>query len=82
MKFEIVENARCVLRHAWSIRLILLAAALDGANTCISFFTAEPPVSRGLMSLITIGLSVSAAAARFVSQEKVSGKADADGGQA
>jgi len=73
VKLQLVENARCVLRHAWSIRLILLAAALDGANTCISFFIADPPVSPGAMSAITIGLSVAAAGARFVSQEKVSG---------
>ncbi len=66
-----VHNWREVLRYAWSIRLMLLAALLSGAEVALPFF--EYSIPTGLFAALS-GLTTAAAlVARFVAQVPVSG---------
>ena len=67
-----VPEWRRVLRHAWSIRLILIAAGLDGLSTALSTDPYLLPLPAGLVSLAA-GLASSAAlASRFIAQKDLS----------
>jgi hypothetical protein len=65
-----VANWRQVLRWAWSVRLMVLAAVLSGVEIALPYFAESFPrlVFVGLSFLATVGAVV----ARFVAQEKVS----------
>jgi hypothetical protein len=69
----IVCNWRDVLKHAWSLRLILLAGLLSGIELAMTIFIDNPPIPRGLFALLAVFVSIAAAVARFVAQRKVSG---------
>ena len=66
----LVANWREVLRHAWSIRLMLVAAllsGLDAAQPLVAELVPIPPlVFAGLAALISAGAFV----ARLVAQEQ------------
>jgi hypothetical protein len=63
-----VDNWRSVLRHAWSLRLIVLAAVLGGLEVVLPLFSDAVP--RALFALLSVLVSVGAAIARFVAQPK------------
>jgi hypothetical protein len=67
----IIENWRGVLRHAWSLRFIVLAAILSCAEVIIAIFSADPPIPRGTFAAIAGLVTVAAAIARFLAQPKV-----------
>lgn len=72
---RLVDNIECVLKHAWSVRLLVLATALDAAQASVSFFSGSELVSAPVLASLNVGLSVAALGARLVAQEKVSGPA-------
>lgn len=67
-----VDNWRLVLRHAWSVRLIGLAALLSGAEVAIPLLTPFVPQHYliGFAALVFVVI-VAAFIARFVAQEKL-----------
>ena len=66
MKWRAIPDWRRVLRRAWSVRLMLLAALLEGAATVLPLFTPlEAPVWWGGVVFVVV---VAACAARFVKQ--------------
>lgn len=68
---KLTANWRAVLRHAWSVRLILLALVFDGIAAVLSFV--EMPVHPGLPIALG-GLATSAALfARVVAQKRLAG---------
>jgi hypothetical protein len=69
----LIENWRQVLRHAWSLRFMAIAAVLTGAEVVIAVFINDPPIPRGMFAFLGFIVTVAAAAARFVAQRKVSG---------
>lgn len=66
-----VDNWWSVLVHAWSVRFMLLAAALSGVEVALPFLHGVLPVREGTFAALS-GLAVAGAfIARFVAQRKV-----------
>jgi hypothetical protein len=70
---NLVPNARAVLRHAWSIRLILLAALLSGIEVALAIAGPFIPVRPGVFAAVSMLVTMAAFVARFVAQATVSG---------
>ncbi|MGO4339024.1 hypothetical protein AB4037_29320 [Labrys sp. KB_33_2] len=69
---KLVTNWRAVLRHAWSVRLLLLAAVLSGLEATLPLLAPYLPIPDRLFAALT-GLTVGAALfARFLAQKGVS----------
>ena len=66
---KMIPNALDVLRWAWSVRFMALAAVLSGVEIALPLFAESFPrlVFAGLSFLSTVAAFV----ARFVAQEKV-----------
>lgn len=70
MKFvSIVEDWRRLLRHAWTIRLIILAAVLSGLEVVIPVFADNPPISRGAFAGVSFVVTAAAFVARIFAHE-------------
>ena len=70
---KLASNWKRVLRHAWSVRLILVAGILSGIEAVLPLIGAFP-VSETIQIAIAITTPVVVAAAfvaRFVAQEKL-----------
>lgn len=72
---KLVENADKVVKHSWSVRLMMLACALEVISL------AEPMLMPQLanfvepetLSAVSLGLILSGVVARVIKQTKVSG---------
>ena len=69
-------NWRAVLRHAWSVRLAVLAALLSAIEVALPVFTSDPPIERGTFAALSGLVTLAAALARFVAQKPLSGGCD------
>ena len=69
---RLTEDWRHVLKHAWSIRFIVLASLLSGVELVLPMFS--DVVSRGVFAALTLVVSVAAAIARLVTQQKMRGE--------
>ncbi len=65
----LLDNWRCVLRRAWSIRFSLLAAAFTAAEVVVPIFSDVLP--RGLFVLLAFAASIGATVARIVAQPEM-----------
>lgn len=65
----LLDNWRCVLRRAWSIRFSLLAAAFTAAEVVVPLFGDVLP--RGLFVLLAFVASIGATVARIVAQPEM-----------
>lgn len=73
MTLKIVDNWRAVLKHAWSVRLLLVAAVLSGMEVALPLLNGLLPVPPLVFAAFS-GLCVCGAfIARFIVQEKLSG---------
>lgn len=70
---QLVPNAAAILRHAWSIRLILAAALLSGLEVGLAILAPALPVRSGVFAAASMLITMSAFVARFVAQTKISG---------
>lgn len=67
---RMVENWRLLLRRAWSVRLMLLAAALSGAEVAFPLAFADIlPV--GVFAVLSFLVTAGAMVARVVAQDGV-----------
>lgn len=66
---RLIEDWRHVLKHAWSIRFIVLAALLSGVEIVLPMFNDALP--RGVFAVLTLLVTVAAAVARLVPQPKM-----------
>lgn len=67
---NLVANWRAVLRKAWSLRLMLLAAVLSAAEVALPFFVdAVPRGAFAAISALTVG---AAFVARLIAQKDLS----------
>jgi len=68
----LIHDWRWVLRYAWSVRWMTLAALLTGLECWFGFYTGEPPfgLPRGAFALAAFVTTVLAFAARFVAQRR------------
>ena len=75
-RLRLHENWRHLLKHAWSIRLALLAAVLSGAEVACSVFTSNPPIAAGTFAALSALVTIAAAIARLFAQQSISGSAE------
>lgn len=69
-----VANWRLVLRHAWSVRLMIIAALLSGAEVTIQVviaFGVATPIPSSVLAGFAGLTTIAAFIARFVAQEKL-----------
>ena len=66
----LIANWRAVLRRAWSVRLIVLAAALSGLEVALPLFDTQIP--QGLFAAISALVTALALIARFIAQKGLS----------
>lgn len=67
--FCLLDDWRCVLRRAWSIRFSLLAATFTAAEVVMPLFGDVLP--RGAFVLLAFAASIGATVARIVSQQRM-----------
>lgn len=69
---SIIENWWLVLKHAWSVRLLIIAALLSGGAVALPIL--EPIVPRAwlvIYAMIVFMVIVAAMVARFVAQRRL-----------
>ena len=69
---RLIEDWKHVLKHAWSIRLVLLAALLSGLEVILPMFSDVIP--RNVFALLSLFVTVAAAVARLVPQPRMRGE--------
>lgn len=64
-----VDDWKAVLKHAWSVRLMLLSSVLSGLSAALMFggFLPIPPLALFILILV---VNVAAVVARFVAQKQ------------
>lgn len=72
----LVKNWRAVLRRAWSIKLIILAGLLSGAEIALPLIQDLLPIPRGVFAGLSFLATALAFVARLVAQQSVSGGRD------
>jgi hypothetical protein len=68
-----VSNWRAVLRHAWSVRLLVAAGLLSGCEVALPLIQDMLPIPRGAFALLSAVTVAAAFVARLVAQKSVSG---------
>ena len=63
---HLVPNWRDVISHAWSLRLIAIAAILEAIEVALPFFSDAIP--SGVFSIVGLVVSVGAMVARIIAQ--------------
>lgn len=71
---KLINEWSSVLKHAWSLRLVILAGLLSGVEVVLPLFTDIFP--RGIFSGLSIIAATTAAVARVVAQPKMWDKAE------
>ena len=72
---QLVENWRRVLRHAWSVRLMIAAACLSGIEVAIQVviaFGIKMPIPPGLFVALAGLTTIAATVARLLAQKQPS----------
>lgn len=70
---RLVANWRAVLRYAWSIRLLILAGLLSGAEIALPLIQELLPIPRGVFAALSFLTVAAAFVARLIAQQSVSG---------
>ena len=70
-----VANWRCVLRHAWSVRLDVVGIVLTVLQTGVDVLSGNPPIDPVRFAFIAMAITGASLVLRFVRQDKVSGAA-------
>lgn len=65
-----------VLRYAWSIRLLVLAGLLSGAEIALPLIQDLLPIPRGVFAGLSFVATAGAFVARLIAQQSVSGDKD------
>lgn len=69
---RLVENWRDVLRHAWSVRLLILAGVLSGAEVALPLLDGLLPIPQGVFASLSGLVVCGAFVARLVAQKGLS----------
>ncbi len=65
-----------VLRYAWSIRLLVLAGLLSGAEIALPLIQDLLPIPRGVFAGLSFAATAGAFIARLIAQQSISGDKD------
>ncbi len=68
----LVENWRAVIRRAWSVRLIIIAALLSGAEVTLPMLEGVIAVPSGVFAALSGLVAAAALLARVVAQDGLS----------
>lgn len=68
---KLVQNWRAVLAHAWSVRILALAAVLSGIEVALPFVGAKLPIPDAAKAFVFFSITAGALVSRFVAQEKL-----------
>lgn len=73
MKIKLVDNWNEVLKRAWSLRLIAVAAVLSGLEASLSVFPSEwiLRLPTWVWPVATLGVTASAFASRLIAQDSL-----------
>lgn len=63
-----VDNWRAVLRYAWSVRLMAIAAILSGVEVAMPYFEGVLPIPSGIFGALAGATTLAAMLARMVAQ--------------
>lgn len=66
-----IANWRAVLKHAWSVRLIVLSVLFSGLEVAVPLLQGSLPVTPGIFAGLCFLSTAAAGVARFVAQRKV-----------
>lgn len=69
--FRLIENWRWVLRYAWSVRVLVLAALLAGVEVALPFVDALLPFGARGLAAIYFSVTVLALIFRFKAQSRL-----------
>ena len=70
---KLVDEWRWLVKRAWSVRLLALAAVLSGLEVTIQVmvgFSIKPPMAPGIFAVLSGLVTVAALIARFVAQAR------------
>lgn len=67
----LVSNWRAVLKHAWSIRLMILAALLSGAEVGLPLIDGTFDIQPGVFATLSAVTTAAAFVARLIAQNDV-----------
>ena len=69
---SLIRDWRRVLKRAWSLKLIALAAILSGFEVAVQFLQDdfEPLFPKGVFAIIAVVVSIAAFVARLMAQKK------------
>lgn len=73
---HLVAHWRRVLRRAWSVRLMIVAALLSGAEIALPLLDGVFPLDRGVFAGLSFLATAGAFVARFVAQPSLKGDDD------
>lgn len=71
MNITPIANWRAVLKHAWSVRLMLGAALLSGIEVLLPLLAGFVDIPAGIFALLSFGFTVAAFVARFAVQKQL-----------
>lgn len=66
---NLINDWRRTLRYAWSLRLVMLAAALSAAEVVLPLFVDAMP--RGIFAGLSMAAAIGGAVARVVAQPRM-----------
>ena len=70
---KLVDEWRWLVKRAWSVRLLAIAAVLSGLEVTIQVmvgFSIKPPMPPGIFAVLSGLVTVAALIARFVAQTR------------
>jgi hypothetical protein len=73
VSIKLAEDWHRILRHAWSVRFLVVAGVLSGLEVALPLLAGVLPLSAPWFAAILGTVVCLALIARFVAQEKVSG---------
>ena len=71
---KLIPEWRLVLRHAWSVRLILLAGIFAGFEAVLPFFPEVFGYDQRWIGVLTFAIVMLALVSRFIAQQSIRGK--------
>lgn len=67
---KLIDDWHFVANRAWSMRFLMLAAMLTGAETILPMFMDNPPLPKRVFAVLCFAIVVAAMVARFVAQKR------------
>ncbi|TGP22284.1 MULTISPECIES: hypothetical protein [unclassified Mesorhizobium] len=75
---RLVDNWRAVLKHAWTVRIAIFAALLNGIAVTVAIITGAMPFPPIWLAIVNGVLTAAVPIVRLIPQKPISGDPDAD----